>query len=95
VYLPVTEGTSFNGVLGPDESVAGDILFLLPAEVSGVVFVYDDMATGSFFVVPEFPLTMFATAAAILVSVASYRLKDFIKKVCKVTSSSSSGQVFS
>ena len=65
VYTP-TQG-SFSGELGAKQTVTGEILFIVPSYVDSVIFVYDDVATGSYFVVPEFPLaTIAVTAVSIL-----------------------------
>jgi len=56
VYTPSTQ-RSFKGALDPGQSVTGGILFIVPSNADSFIFVYDDAATGSYFIVPEFPLT--------------------------------------
>jgi outer membrane protein assembly factor BamB len=64
VYTPGTQG-AFNGELDPNESVTGEIMFIVPSSVSSVIFVYDDETTSSYFVVPEFPLSIIVTALSV------------------------------
>ena len=56
MYTPSTQ-RSFGGELDPEKSVTGEILFIVPSNVDSVIFAYDDEATSSYFVVPEFPLS--------------------------------------
>jgi outer membrane protein assembly factor BamB len=65
VYTPM-QG-SFSGELAAGSSVTGEILFAVSSGVNSVIFVYDDVATGSYFIVPEFPIT---TIAVIAVSIS-------------------------
>jgi len=62
VYTPSEQG-SFNGELNARQSVTGQILFIVPSNVDSAIFVYDDVATGSYFIVPEFPLTSITVIA--------------------------------
>jgi outer membrane protein assembly factor BamB len=64
VYLPDTS-SAFAGTLKQDQTVNGEIWFIVPSNVSSVAFVYDDLATNSYFVVPEFPLAIIAIIGAI------------------------------
>lgn len=64
VYLPDTS-SAFAGTLKQDQTVNGEIWFTVPSNVSSVAFVYDDLATNSYFAVPEFPLAIIAIIGAI------------------------------
>lgn len=68
VYTPDTSKSSQkplgSGELETGGIATGEILFIIPSTVGSVVFVYDDVETGSYFVVPEFPLTIIVTIAA-------------------------------
>ncbi|MGH9910188.1 MAG: DUF4352 domain-containing protein, partial [Nitrososphaerales archaeon] len=77
VFLPDTSKL-FSGTLGAGQTVTGEIWFTTQSNVSDVVFVYDDMATYSYFTVPEFPLSIFAIAGAVSLFVVLYRLKSSI-----------------
>ncbi len=80
VFLP--DGSkSFSGTLGAEQAVTGEIRFTIPSYVSNVMFVYDDMATDSYFIVPEFPLSMFVIASAVSLLLILSKLRNYIQKV--------------
>ncbi len=65
VYTPIHG--FFSGELNAGQSVTGKITFIVPRNVDSVIFVYDDVSTDSYFLVPEFPLTV---GIVILVSIS-------------------------
>ncbi|MGH9923533.1 MAG: DUF4352 domain-containing protein, partial [Nitrososphaerales archaeon] len=81
VYAPGIQG-AFNGELDPNESVTAEILFVVSSNVNSVIFVYDDEATGSYFVVPEFPLSsIIIMTLSISLPVLALRFRNFTKNL--------------
>jgi len=76
VYTPSTQRT-FSGEIDAGQSVTGEMLFLVPSNIDSVIFVYDDVATGSYFVVPEFPLTsviVIAVSISLMLFASKFRM---------------------
>ncbi|MBE44919.1 MAG: hypothetical protein CMO16_07075 [Thaumarchaeota archaeon] len=80
VFLPDIS-RSFSGTLPVDQSVKGEIWFIIPNHISNVVFVYDDIATNSYLVVPEFPLSISVMAITVSLLVVSSKFRNYTQKM--------------
>jgi len=80
LFLPEVP-KSFNGTLGAGQMVAGVIWFTIPNHLRNVVFVYDDMATDSYFIVPEFPLSIFVITSTFSLLIVLMKFRRHIQKV--------------
>ncbi|MFQ5940179.1 MAG: PQQ-binding-like beta-propeller repeat protein [Nitrososphaerales archaeon] len=84
VFLPDTSQTStgiFGGTLGAGQTVEGEISFIIPGYASSVVFVYDDLTSNSYFIVPEFPSSIFAIVGAISLLVILSKFKRYSQEM--------------
>ncbi|MFQ5970487.1 MAG: PQQ-binding-like beta-propeller repeat protein, partial [Nitrososphaerales archaeon] len=68
VYTPYTSNRTQkplgSGELESGGIATGEISFIIPSTVDSVIFVYDDIQSNSYFVVPEFPFVGIVTIAA-------------------------------
>jgi hypothetical protein len=77
VFLPDGSRT-FKGTIGAGQTVTGEIWFTIPSHVSSVVFVYDDMTTDLYVIIPEFPLSIIAIAGAVSLFVILSKFRSYI-----------------
>jgi outer membrane protein assembly factor BamB len=79
VFLP-DHSRTFKGTIGAGQTVTGEIWFTIPSHVSSVVFVYDDMTTDLYVIIPEFPLSIIAIAGAVSLFVILSKFRSYIQK---------------
>ena len=80
LFLP-DASKSFNGKLDPGQAVTGEIQFTIPSRITSVVFIYDDMTADSYFIVPEFPISMFVMITTISLFIIVSKFRNYIQKV--------------